>query len=804
MGLSPLLAVLVVGALVNLSLAVVGWRRRQVTGAVPFVVMTLGIAYWTALDAVQYALTDLAVISAVARISYLGNAVVPMAAFVFIVTYTGHEDWLTRPVLAFVTAWPLLTAGLALTTHFHGLMWTDRTIRTTTPVTIPETALGPLFWVNILVVYSLVFVALGLLAKMLVETYGRRRWQATLVTAAVLLPIAANVPWLLGASPIPGLDLTPFGFLGTGILLGIALFSFGFLDLAPVARHAIVEEMRDPVVAVDRQGRIADLNPAAARLLTADGDRSAVLGTPAEGTVPGYSDLVTDPASPPPDGGRRTDAAIESDGSTRFFDAQSSGLTDGGDDHVGYLVILRDVTELHQREAELAESERRNRTLVDLLPGGLVGLFDEDLRYVRVGGGALDELEYSSEDFEGTRIPEFHTAGYVDRFLDNYRAVFEAERSEFEFSHADRRYRTYLVPVTDENGDVVSGLAFTMDVTELRERERELEQYETIMETVPDVVFVLDAEGTLLNVNTRGTEVMGYTEEEFEGMAVTDLIEAGFLPEEIVSKYEQSVRELLSDDDKSEAIYRYEGQDASGEPLVFETHLALRPSDDEFRGTIGVTRDVTEREQVRRDLEHQNERLEEFVGVVSHDLRNPLNVIQGRLDLAATVDDPAAHVDRASEAADRMEQLIEDLLELARTGSDVEETESVSLAAVAHLAWETIDAPDARLEVDTDATVEADKSRLRQALENLFRNAVEHGGEDVTVRLVDAPDGFAVVDDGPGFPPDEDVLERGVTTDEAGTGFGLSIVEQVARAHGWNVTATDDESGGARVEFTGV
>ncbi|MHB9288606.1 histidine kinase N-terminal 7TM domain-containing protein [Halobacteriales archaeon Cl-PHB] len=652
MGLSPLVLLLVVGAAINLWLAVVGWQRRAVTAAVPFVAFTLGSAYWSALDAVQYTVTDIGTVSLLARLSYLGNVVVPMAAFVFVLLYTGREHWLTPPVKAFVVGWPILTFLLAVTSPLHGLMWADRAVVSTDPVTLTDSVFGPWFWIDMVVIYSMLLVSLGLLGKTLLDTYGTRRRQTLLVLAAALLPVAANVPWLLDASPIPGLDLTPFGFAGTGILLGVALFAFGFLDLSPVARDAIVEEMQDPVLAVDRQGHIADLNPAAVTLLAPDRSASDLLGTPAAETVPGYDNLVEDPGTRPADGGKRTDVTLTTDDGIRYFDARSSPLTDSAGEYVGHLIILRDVTEQRENERKLAESERQNRTLVDNIPNGLIALLDEDLRYVRVGGGAMANLEMSADDFEGATLQEAHTEDFCDRHRSDYEAVFEGETAEFEFSAAGYRWRTTLVPVEDATDSVVSILAFTVDVTQLRERERQLQR--------------------------------------------------------------------------------------------------------------------------------QNERLEEFVGVVSHDLRNPLNVIQGRLDLAAELEDATEHVEHAADAADRMEQLIEDLLELARTGSDVEDAEPLSLEAVANLAWETINAPEATLTVDTDATVQADESRLRQALENLFRNAVEHAGPDVDIRVVDAPNGFAVVDDGPGFPPDVDVLERGVTTDDDGTGFGLSIVTQVA------------------------
>ena len=212
-----------------------------------------------------------------------------------------------------------------------------------------------------------------------------------------------------------------------------------------------------------------------------------------------------------------------------------------------------------------------------------------------------------------------------------------------------------------------------------------------------------------------------------------------------------------------------------------------------------------------KELERQNERLEEFASVVSHDLRNPLNVAQGRVGLAREERD-SDHLDAAAQAHDRMESLISDLLALAREGRRVRETAPVSLAAVAEACWLNVDTASATLSVGADLTLVADESRLRQLLENLFRNSVEHGGADVEVVIgpLDDGDGFYVADDGPGIPAErrDEVFDAGVSTTRTGTGFGLRIVEQVADAHGWAVTVADRdaESGatGARFEVSGV
>jgi signal transduction histidine kinase len=236
-----------------------------------------------------------------------------------------------------------------------------------------------------------------------------------------------------------------------------------------------------------------------------------------------------------------------------------------------------------------------------------------------------------------------------------------------------------------------------------------------------------------------------------------------------------------------------------------------------------ITEQKARREQLQRQtealetqtaqLEHQNERLDEFAGIVSHDLRNPLSVANGRLELALATAEGDEQVtvlredlEEVQGAHERMEAIIDDALTLARQGKAITETTPVDLATVARRAWENVETASASLDIACGSTVKADRDRLLTVFENLFRNAVEHGSDDVLVTVGDLDDGFYVADDGDGIPAAEreEVLEHGYTTSAEGTGFGLAIVTDIANAHGWGVAVTESEHGGARFEITGV
>ncbi len=221
---------------------------------------------------------------------------------------------------------------------------------------------------------------------------------------------------------------------------------------------------------------------------------------------------------------------------------------------------------------------------------------------------------------------------------------------------------------------------------------------------------------------------------------------------------------------------------------------------------------AAERARVRNEeLRRQNERLDELASIISHDLRNPLTVAQSYVDLLREDIDAAERTERLETVArtlERMERIVEETLTLARSGRVIDDPEPVAIAAHARQCWENVSTADATLTVESSTVVVADPSRLAHLFENLFRNAVEHGGDDVTVRvgaLADG-DGFYVADDGPGVGPEERdvVFEPGYSSSETGSGFGLAIVTQIVDAHGWEIRLTDADGEGARFEISGV
>ncbi|WP_254839344.1 two-component system sensor histidine kinase NtrB [Natronomonas marina] len=329
------------------------------------------------------------------------------------------------------------------------------------------------------------------------------------------------------------------------------------------------------------------------------------------------------------------------------------------------------------------------------------------------------------------------------------------------------------------------------------ELERKL--FRRAVEAAGHSIYFTDANGVIEYVNPAFEETTGYTAEEAIGKTPR-ILKSG---EHDRAFYEELWETILSGE-----VWRNElvNERKSGEQYVVDQTIApVTDETGEVSHFVAINVDVTDRRTYERHLERQNERLDDFGSILSHDVKNLLTVAEGNVDLARETGD-LSYLDRVDDAHSRMRELAEELLALARAGETVEERERVALDAVIADAWSTTATPEATLQIETGGVaVRADEDRLLQVFENLFRNAVEHGDSNVTIRVGVEDGRLYVADDGPGIAPEErgKVFEKGYTTSEEGTGYGLTLVENVVEAHGWDVDVTESETGGARFEIAG-
>ena len=558
------------------------------------------------------------------------------------------------------------------------------------------------------------------------------------------------------------------------------------------------------------------------------------------------------------------------------------------DDRIDGYFVYADITAYKQREVEL---ERQNDLFRRAQEIASVGAWEYD--------AVNDDLTWSEEVYEiydrpaesgitvGEAIDYYHPndrpliRGAVQAALDPGEP-FDIEARVITSAGDERWVRSRGEPQT-EDGSIVRLRGTIQDITERRrreqERQRERDRYQSLFENNPLIIWEEDFSEAVTyldeltaDVDDVETYLLEHPEEITQLMERVEIVDVNqnaveFYGAESKTELLDRVEELFVEE-STEALAAEWAAIADG-ATRFRTEVPARKlsgeryrelldlfvpeeSADDYSRVYVIGTDITEQKERERELERQNERLDAFASVVSHDLRNPLNVAEGRLALARDARD-SDHLGTVADAHDRMESLIDDLLMLSRQGEPVGETEPVDLGTLSEGCWRIVSTTDASLRIEADRQIRADPSRLRQVFENLYRNAVEHGStspqsqapedavehgstgsrmesddavehgptspqsqapEDavehaepgVTITVGDLADGFYVEDDGPGIPEDErtDVFEMGYSTTGDGTGFGLSIVREVVEAHGWEISVTESGDGGARFEITGV
>jgi PAS domain S-box-containing protein len=445
----------------------------------------------------------------------------------------------------------------------------------------------------------------------------------------------------------------------------------------------------------------------------------------------------------------------------------------------------------------------------------IMTVIDADGTITWVSPSVEQTLGYDPEDLIGE-------VGYEYQHPDDRAAVSDAIEQlqvepenpqvvETRFRQSDGSWRWLEATLQNRFDDeTIEGiLVVSRDISERKSQQqdyRELAQeYKTLLETVQDGIFFLsvdpddpDSMFRFERLNQAYEEQTGITTEEIQGKTPRDVF-GDELGSELEANYQRCMR-------LEEPISYEEKVPVETGAQFWQTNLAPVITVGDTTRIIGITRDVTERVKRERQLRNQKEQLDEFASVVSHDLRNPLNVAQARITLLAE-EYENEHIPPVEDALDRMEELITDTLTLARQGQVVSETEPVRLIDLVGKCWQTVSTADATIEIVDEVTIEGDRSRLQHVFENLFRNAIEHGGSGLTVRVGQHSErGLYVEDTGSGIPDEirEEVFEPGYTSETDGTGFGLTIVKRIAEAHGWDVSIETGTEGGARFEFTNV
>jgi PAS domain S-box-containing protein len=334
------------------GVAVLALRRHAAGQSVWLAAVMAGAAGWAAVAAAEALVPVPAIQVILSKIQYVAVVSVAPAWLMFALAYAGRAAVRVRPREALLWAPSIVTLALVWTNEWHGWVWRA--------IGDPPGQRGPLVYhhgpaVAAFAAYSYLLVLAGT-ALILRTAYrappGHRR-HVIPVGVAALLPMVLNLSYLSGTVPAPGLDLTPVAFAVSGALLAWALTRQRFLSVPPVALAALFAGMREGVLVVSADGRIAAANPAARDMLG--------LGADPAGNPLGVL-LADHPALLAAIGGvGARDLALPAAGGLRRFDVSVEPLGAGPAPSMGRLITLRDVT----AEREAAEAIGRREAILD-------------------------------------------------------------------------------------------------------------------------------------------------------------------------------------------------------------------------------------------------------------------------------------------------------------------------------------------------------------------------------------------------------------------------------------------------------
>jgi PAS domain S-box-containing protein len=543
---------------------------------------------------------------------------------------------------------------------------------------------------------------------------------------------------------------------------------------------------------------------------------------------------------------------VRKDGSRFWANVVITALRNPDGTLRGFLKITRDLTERKQAEERLRMSEQRFRVLVEGVEEYAIYMLDPEGRVATWNAGAQRINGYTPEEILGESFARFYPPEEVaarkpERDLAIASASGQCEEEGWRARKDGTRFwaSATLTALHDASGGIRGYAAVTRDMTERREAEekaRQLlqeeaarraaeasareaeraraeernqrEQLHVTLSSIGDAVIVTRADGRVTFMNPVAQRLTGWSQREAEEQALAKVFR--ILNEDTREPVENPVQRVLREG-ATVGLANHTllvAKDTSELPID-DSAAPISDGKGGVAGVVLVFRDVTERRRTERALRDADRRKDEFLAMLSHELRNPLAAIQNALHVTGAAGGDAQAMERARAISVRqfrhLVRLVDDLLDVSRITSGrirlrrqpLELAEALQSAA--EMARPLLDDAGQQLLVsrpDEPLWIDADRTRLEQVIANLLNNASKYSqrGQRVWLSLL-REDGQAVLrvrDEGAGLdaellPTVFDLFVQGKPTIEragGGLGIGLTLVKQLAELHGGSVRAS--------------
>ncbi len=226
----------------------------------------LAVAAWALPHAIGFGFETEAQLLLWERLRYPGTVAAPVLYLLFSLQYAGYDRWVSTRTIAGLSAVPLVTIVIVWTGPELGLFWTAIDVDTAFGTSVLAPEYGPWYWINLAYLYAVTATGLTVYASLVLKAGAIYRKQALVMFLAGALPLLANATRMFGFVSSPAVDFTTVGLAATGVLFAVTLFYLDLLQLRPVARERLLEQLEDGVIVIRPCGLVRDHNPIAATL----------------------------------------------------------------------------------------------------------------------------------------------------------------------------------------------------------------------------------------------------------------------------------------------------------------------------------------------------------------------------------------------------------------------------------------------------------------------------------------------------------------------------------------------------------
>gem|GEM_PF-269655 len=510
---------------VSFFVAFLAWQRRYVKGAKELTRLVFTAGFWSLCIMIETASASAEEKIFWAKFAYLGAVTTPVFYFLFVLRFTGRDKFLSikNTILLFII--PSITLLLAITNENHQLIWSGFSA-IYADTNMMEFHHGAGFWIGYMCYnYLLLLLSTILLLQFLISHTKTFLSQGIVILIAGLFPWSASVVYLSGLNPVPGLDIVPVSTVLSGITMAYAILHFRFLDLAPIAHEALMENLSDGILALDVQNRIQDINEAAILFLGIQNKN--IIGL-AFDSVKATSDQLLNAVID-----QSTFAEIESitgvEKKTFNIIKQSIKNYPGS-----RLIIIRDITIQKRAEEDRYNERTLLRTIIDLIPDA-VYVKDTEGRKIFANPKEVQLSGMNSEDeIIGKTDANLYPAKEAQLSLKEDEHVIKSGKSIINIDGSiidkDGKQHSILVskvPLRDVNGKITGLVGVSHDITDRRLAERKVRESETnfrtFFETMDDMIFITNPEGEIFYINHSVSRKLGYILDDLKGKKLIDI-----------------------------------------------------------------------------------------------------------------------------------------------------------------------------------------------------------------------------------------------------------------------------------------